>query len=315
MDAYDCVIVGGGPAGLSAALILGRARRRVLVCDAGTPRNAASHAMHGYLSRDGIAPGEFLRIAREQLAPYANVACREVEVVDAEADGSAEGGFTVRLADGVDVRGRTLLLCTGVVDEIPTIDGIDRHYGVSVHHCPYCDGWEHRDARMAVYGCGEGAYKYALGMRQWSTDLVLCTDGFHRLEPEAIADLERAGIGLRTDRVVRLEGSERLERIVFDCGEPLACDALFFCTSQRQRSGLAAKLGARFNPKGAVRTGKAEHTDVRNLWVAGDASQDAQLVIVAAAEGAEAAVAINTELAREDLQALRGAGAVSGSRG
>ena len=306
MDTYDCVIVGGGPAGLSAALVLGRARRRVLVCDAGAPRNAASLAMHGYLTRDGISPADFLRIAREQLSPYPDVSLRHVEVIDAEQEAGDGANFVVQLADGARVSGRTLLLCTGVVDAVPTIDGIDRFYGVSVHHCPYCDGWEHRDERIAIYGCGEGAYKFALGMTRWSTDLVLCTDGFHRLEDDALADLDRAGIELRTDRVVRLEGRDRrLERIVFDCGDPLPCDALFFCTSQRQGSGLPASLGARFNAKGAVRTGTAEHTDVRNLWVAGDASQDAQLVIVAAAEGAEAAVAINTALMREDLQAMR----------
>jgi thioredoxin reductase len=298
-DLYDTLVIGGGPAGLSAALLLGRSRRRVLVVDAGAQRNRHSAAMHGYLTRDGIPPAAFLDVARQELAAYPSVELRNIEAVSADQAGD---GFSVRLADGTDVTGRTLLICTGVVDDVPIIDGIEALYGRSVHHCPYCDGWEHRDEPIAVFGCGEHVGRYALGMLPWSKDIVVCSDGPHHYPEELLAELTRHGIAIREEKVVRLEGREgRLQRIIFAEGEPLERTGLFFCTGQRQGSGFAAQFGARFTPDGAVRTGKAESTPTPGLYVAGDASKDAQLVIVAAAEGAEAAIAINTELTRRDL--------------
>jgi thioredoxin reductase len=295
----DCIIVGGGPAGLSAALILGRARRRVLVVDAGSPRNHCSASMHGYLTRDGLSPAEFLRISREQLRPYETVEVRDGEVDSARKAGD---GFAVQLKDGSGMSARTLLLATGVVDQVPIIDGIERFYGRSVHHCPYCDGWEHRDQPVAVYGCGDKAAKYALSLTVWTADIVLCTDGSPAIETEVVEQLLEHGILIQPERIVRLEGTgDRLERLVFADGSVLPRSAMFFCTSQRQRSGLAADLGCRFTEDGAVATGRSEGTNVPGLFVAGDASRDAQLVIVAASEGAQAAVTINNLLTRLDL--------------
>lgn len=298
-DLYDTLVIGGGPAGLSAALLLGRSRRRVLVLDAGSQRNRHSNAMHGYLTRDGIAPAAFLDVARRELSAYPSVELRNIEAVSAD---QADDGFSVRLADGTEAVGRTLLICTGVVDDVPVIDGIEELYGQSVHHCPYCDGWEHRDEPIAVFGCGEHVGKYALGMLSWSRDVVICSDGPHHYPDELLAELAGHGITIREEKVVRLDGRDgRLERIIFADAEPLERTALFFCTGQRQGSGFAAHFGARFTPNGTVRTGKAESTPIPGLYVAGDASKDAQLVIVAAAEGAQAAIAINTELSRRDL--------------
>src|SRR5687768_7612451 len=146
---YDVLIVGGGPAGLSAALVLGRCRRRVLVCDAGRPRNAASHGLHGFLTRDGIKPSEFLEIARQQLRPYDTVELKQTEVTSARR---LANGFELTLANGESVSARKLLLATGVVDELPALDGLPDFYGRSVFHCPYCDGWEVRDQPLAIYG-------------------------------------------------------------------------------------------------------------------------------------------------------------------
>ena len=295
---YDVVIVGAGPAGLSAALILGRCRRHVLVCDTGKPRNAASHAMHGFLTRDGIPPGEFLRIAREQLRQYDSIDMRDVEVTAAEC---IDGRFHVTLQNGGRVTSRKLLIATGVVDNVPDIPGFRDLYGTSVFHCPYCDGWEVRDRPLAIYGRGARGYGLSLELTGWSRDLVLCTDGPPELSPEDLARLERHRIRVRTERVVRLEGSAVLERIVFDTGDTLAREALFFTTGQTQQSFLAHNLGCEMNEKGTVRTGKYETTHLTGLYVAGDASRAVQWVIVAAAEGAEAAFAINTDLLKEDL--------------
>jgi thioredoxin reductase len=295
---YDVIIVGAGPAGLSAALMLGRSRRRVLLCDTGRPRNAASRAMHGFLSRDGIPPADFLRTAREQMRQYESVEFRDVEVVHAEC---REGRFHVTLADGVRLAARKLLIATGVVDNLPSIPGFKELYGRSVFHCPYCDGWEVRDQPLAVYGRGARGLGLSLELTGWSRDVVLCTDGPSELEAADIARLTRNGIALRDERVIRLEGSDGLEQVVFERGDPLARRALFFTTGQTQQSELASTLGCEINEKGTVRTGKYEATHLPGLFVAGDASRAVQWVVVAAAEGAEAAFAINTDLLKEDL--------------
>ena len=297
---YDVVIVGAGPAGLSAALFLGRCRRRVLLCDNGHPRNEASQAMHGFLSRDGMPPLEFLRLAREELRKYDTVEVRDVTVTDARC--TDESRFETCLETGEVVRSRKLLIATGVRDNLPAIDGIDALYGRSVFHCPYCDGWEVRDQPLAVYGRGARGYGLSLELTAWSRDILLCTDGPSELDAEQVARLERNGIALREDRVARLEGTDGiLERVVFADGSSAGRRALFFTTGQYQQSALAIRLGCEINDKGTVHTGKYETTHLPGLFVAGDASRAVQWVIVAAAEGAEAAFAINTDLIEEDL--------------
>jgi thioredoxin reductase len=299
---YDVVVVGGGPAGLSAALVLGRCQRRVLLCDNGHPRNEASQAMHGYLSRDGIPPLEFIRIARGELAPYDTVETRDVTVVDARCENSR---FVSTLATGETVESRKLLIATGVRDKVPDLDGIDALYGRSVFHCPYCDGWEIRQQPIAIYGRGERGYGLALELTAWSRDLALITDGACELDDQQRERLQRLDIAIREERVQRLEGENGiLKRIVFAGVPPLARRAMFFTTGQYQQSELAVKLGCHFNDKGTVRTGKYESTHLLGLFVCGDASRAVQWVVVAASEGAEAAFAINTDLIKDDLAQL-----------
>jgi thioredoxin reductase len=296
---YDVVIVGGGPAGLSAALVLGRCRRRVLVCDSGHPRNEASQAMHGYLTRDGIPPLEFLRLGRSELTPYDTVEIRDVTVTAAEC---VEGHFVTTLETGDTVASRKLLIATGVRDNVPKLEGIDALYGRSVFHCPYCDGWEIRDQALAIYGRGERGYGLSLELTGWSRDLALVTDGPCELDDTQRRRLERVGIAIREERVKRLDGENGiLRRIVFEDGSTLDRRAMFFTTGQSQQSALAVGLGCQFNEKGTVRTGRYETTHLTGLFVCGDASRAVQWVIVAASEGAEAAFAINTDLIKEDL--------------
>jgi thioredoxin reductase len=298
---YDAIIVGGGPAGLSAALVLGRCGRRVLVCDSGRYRNECSHAMHGYLTRDGLPPGELLRIAREELVPY-GVEYRKTTVTSAGKEGS---GFHVVLEGGEKLAARKLLLATGVIDRLPEIDGIQKFYGQSIHHCPYCDGWEWRDKPVAVYGTGKHGYALALSMLTWTCDIVLVTGGDAGLDPEQRRELEAFGIVVREERIARLEGQDgKLEKIVLAGGQTLSRAALFFSSGQEQHCELAESLGCALNDKGTVDTTEKERTNVPGLFVAGDASRDVQFVIVAAAEGAKAAVAINEELQQENRRAM-----------
>ena len=295
---YDVIIVGAGPAGLSAALMLGRSRRRVLVCDTRRPRNAASRAMHGFLTRDGMPPLEFLATAREQMRQYDTVELRDVEVIDAAC---RDARFHVALADGSRHASRKLLIATGVVDNLPEIPGFRELYGQSVFHCPYCDGWEVRDQPLAIYGRGARGLGLSLELTGWSRDLVLCTDGPPGIDAADLARLARYGIRVRDERVVRLDAADTRVRVIFASGDPLPRRALFFTTGQTQQSQLALALGCEFNDKGTVRTGRYESTHLQGLYVAGDASRAVQWVVVAAAEGAEAAFAINTDLLKEDL--------------
>ncbi len=291
---HDCevIIVGGGIAGLSAALVLGRCRRRTLVIDSGEPRNARSRALHGFLSRDGVDPWEMRRIGGEQLDAYPDVTRIDGTVIDAQC---RQGGFDVDLADGRRFSGRMMLLATGIVDHLPQVEGLDRYYGRSVFHCPYCDGWETRDQPLAVYGRGEDGVDFALELLGWSRDLVLCTDG-EALCEKGRRRLERHGIALRQERVLRLEGEgEALERIVFAEGEPLSRSALFFLPAQGAHSPLAQRLGCEVR-EGVSETGPLQQSAVPGLYMAGDAARSVKLAIVAAAEGAQAAFAINTAL-------------------
>lgn len=297
---HDVIIIGGGPAGLSAALVLGRARRDVLVIDAGRPRNAASREMHGYLSRDGIAPAELLEIGREEIERYG------VRFIRGEATGASKlgaGRFSVTYASeggGGTAESRRLLLAIGVVDDVPRIEGIDELYGVSVHHCPYCDGWEHNDERLVAYGKGDAAVGLALMLRTWSERVTACTDG-EMPSKEKAAQAQSNGIGIRTERVTRLRGKEgRLESVDFETGATIEADALFFNTRQKVTEGIAKKLGCKFKDNGGVETSDRQCTNIKGLYLAGDADKDVQFVIVAAAEGAIAAVSINRELQDED---------------
>jgi thioredoxin reductase len=273
----------------------------VLVCDTGQPRNAASRALHGYLTRDGTPPRGFLALARKDLEPYDSVELRSVRVTDVEC--RSDKRFDVTLETGDAVRARKLLLATGVRDNLPAIDGFLELYGASVFHCPYCDAWEVRDSPLAVYGRGARGLGLSLELTAWSRDLVLCTDGRSEIDADGLERLERNGIRVREERVARLEGRDGiLEHVVFENEERLARRALFFTTGQSQRSDLAIRLGCDISDKGTVRTGKYETTHLEGLYVAGDASRAVQWAIVAAAEGAEAAFAINSDLIEEDLR-------------
>jgi thioredoxin reductase len=292
----DVVVIGGGPAGLSAALMLGRARRRVVVCDAGTPRNARSRALHGFLSRDGVPPTELLRYGRQEICRY-GVEWRSGRVVGVT---HRDAGFDVALESGERLQARTLLIATGVSDTLSDIDGFDACYGVSVHHCPYCDGWEWRDGRLAVLGAGRAGAGLSLSLLTWSADVHLFTNGPPRLTSAQRSQLDARGVVVHAERVAALDHTAGALRAVrLRRGDSVPRDALFFTSGQRQQDSLAARLGCEFTRKGAVRTDRYGQTCVPGVFVVGDASFDVQFAVVAAAEGAKAAVLINRQFQAE----------------
>jgi thioredoxin reductase len=297
----DCIIIGGGPAGLSAALILGRCRRAVLVCDAGQPRNAKAKSLNGYLTRDGLPPAEFLQIGRSELAKYENVQLRPAAVTEATCK---EGTFRVTLESKEEYSSRSLVLATGVLDELPPLAGLDELYGKSIFHCPYCDGWEWRDRALAVYGRGASGLGLAAKVSVWSRDLVLCTDGPHELTAEQLGALEKIDVRVATGRIERLEADGgQLRAICFTDGLRLDREAMFVGTRQTQASMLARRLGCEDRERRTVPTADHQQTHVPGLYVVGDASRDVQMVIIAAAEGADAAFSINKYLMAQDLPA------------
>jgi len=296
----DVLIIGGGPAGLSAALILARCQRSVIVIDAGEGRNHRAHEVHGFLTRDGIAPAEFRDRARRDVLRYG------VTLLDAEALSAAlqsNGRFRVRIRETVNgaERERTiesvlLLLATGVRDKVPNLPGFDRFYGSSVHHCPYCDGWEHRERRLVAFGDGDDAIGLAMSLRTWSSRVSACTNG-GAVSAEKRTVAAALGIELHEGAVRSLEGAhDRIERVLFSGGASTECDALFFNTGQGLRSDLAKQLGCCIGDNQKVQTDERQCTGVPGLYLAGDADEDVQFVVNAAAEGARAAVAINREL-------------------
>jgi thioredoxin reductase len=294
---WDVIVVGGGPAGLAAAVVLARARRAVLVIDAGRPRNAAATGVHAFLTRDGISPGALRRLGRSEARRY-GAELRHATVTAARREGH---GFVVTVTGRSRLRSRVLMLATGVVDRVPEIPGLRELYGKSVHHCPYCDGWEERDRRLAAWGRGKAGFELARKLLGWSRDVTLFSNGPSGLRRADREHLDRLGIALCESRIQRLQGSRgRLRAVRLEDGSLVARDALFFTNGFDQGCDLARDFHCAFTRTGVVRTGKGEHTGTAGLYVIGDASHDSQFVVVAAAEGVRAAVRVQQQLAAED---------------
>jgi thioredoxin reductase len=236
-------------------------------------------------------------MGRDELVQY-GVEFRHVEVSTASRRGAS---FTIHLQTGEKLKCRKLLVASGVVDKLPAVEGARELYGSSLFHCPYCDGWEVRDQPLAVYGRGRPGVGLAVSLKTWSDDVILCTDGPGRLSSEDAAQLKRHQIPCHQQYIDRFEGRNgRLGRIIFRGGGVLDRKALFFTQPQRQHCELAASLGCEFTHRGTVKTSRKQNTNVPGLFVAGDASHDSQIAIVAAAEGAKAGIAINMELQNEE---------------
>ncbi|PXX59161.1 thioredoxin reductase [Nocardia tenerifensis] len=301
-DGYDVVIVGGGAAGLSGALMLARARRSVLVIDAGAPRNAPAAGVHGLLAREGMTPGELLERGRAEARGYgAEVISGAVAAVT-----RADDGFTVTMSDGRTVRARRLLVTTGLVDELPEIPGLRARWGRDVLHCPYCHGWEVRDQAIGVLGTGPMAVHQALMFRQWSADVTLFA---HTMPSPSAAEAERLaarGIAVVEGEVAALEVvDDRLAGVRLRDGRMIHREALAFAPRMVARADFLAPLGLQpaQHPSGmgehipADATGR---TEVPGVWAAGNVTDLSAQVGAAAAAGAFAAAQINADLITED---------------
>ncbi|MFD2720999.1 NAD(P)/FAD-dependent oxidoreductase [Hymenobacter monticola] len=301
---YDVLIIGAGSAGLSAALTLGRCLRRVLLADGGRPRNECSPGVHGFLTRDGVAPDELLRLGHEQLRPYetVEVQCLRIETLARQGSGFVATGRGTANDAPFECSARRVLLATGVSDVLPPLPGFRELWGRGVLHCPYCHGWEVRGQPLAVYGQGRTVTGLALLVSRWSPDIVVVTNGPGHLTPNARRRLRRQNIRVQDAPIARLIGTAArdLKCIEFEDGSQLERAALFLHAPQLQRSSLAADLGARITSKGAVWVDGGMQTSIPRLYAAGDTTPGAQQALIAAAEGNRAAILINESLTREE---------------
>lgn len=292
---FEMIIVGASHAGLSAALTLGRSRRRVLVLDGGPPRNAPAAHAHNFFTQDGTPPLELLRIGREQLAPYDVL----VRAVEARAARATTAGFALRLADETEVTARALILATGIADLLPDIPGFRELWGRGVYHCPYCHGWEIRDQRVAVYGNGPMGFHLAVLLHHWAPQPTLCTNGPADLDAAQLATLRGLGVRLVETSVAELAAGPAggVRALGFSDGSQLPVDAVFARVAQQQRTDLAAQLGCAFTEDGLyVQVNPFGLTSVPDVYAAGDLTGPFQQVVAAAAAGAMAAAMLNNEL-------------------
>ena len=296
LNRYDVVVVGGGPAGLTSALILGRCRRRVLVFDTGNQRNKASGAIHGFPTRDGERPQVFLATLRSELSAYGvRIIKKRIASVHKTGD-----GFLVNSSDGGEYRSAMVLLATGLSDELPPIPGIQKYYGKGVFHCPYCDGYEYSDKPWVVCAfSGKAAVEVCLRVKTWTSDIVLLASYARVLTQREESLLKRNGIKISWQKVRSVAGRNgHIRGLVMADGRQMACDAFMFSSPSLQQSGIALELGCTFNRQGQVRTNRLQQTCVPGLYAAGDMARDMELMVIAASEGAKAAVAMNATLNR-----------------
>lgn len=293
---YDVVVVGGGAAGLSAALVLGRARRRVAVVDAGAPRNAPAAHMQGFLSRDGMRPTDLLAAGRAEVIGYG------VEIVR-DRVAAIELGFVVHLAGGRALRARRVLVTTGVTDELPDIPGVRERWGRDLLHCPYCHGWEVRDQPLGVLGTLPGSVQHALLVRQWSDDVVFFAHTYELTAPER-AQLEARDVRVVSGKVTRLVvHADRLTGVELADGEVVERAAVFVRPGNVPHAdGLLPALGCNVNDAGFATVDATGRTSTVGVWAAGNVVDPRAQVITAAGAGSAAAIAINADLVQDDVE-------------
>ena len=309
---WDCIVVGGGAAGLSAALVLGRARRRTLVVDSGHPSNGVAEGIGGLLGHDGRPPAELYAAGRAELAAYPSVEVRTGEVVDgqrrdAERDDGGPGArpFVLTLGDGTTETTRRVLLATGMDYRRPDLPGVAERWGRSVFHCPFCHGWEVREQPIGVLDRGAAGTHRALLLSMWSDDITLYADGPAELDPADADRLRRAGVVVEERHVTGLRGQgTALRAVALDGGEERLCGGLLVPVTLHQRSPLAASLGVALAPAGplaadAIQAAGMGATSVPGVFVAGDAGEIMPSVANAIAAGSSAAAGIVQSLMAE----------------
>lgn len=300
MNKVDVAIIGGGPAGLSAGLMLGRARKQTIVIDEGRPRNAVTREAHGFLTRDGISPSEFRRIAKEQLRAYPSVSQAEDTVVSISGE---DGYFLLKTATGMKIASKKLLFAVGMKDRKLGIPGLAEVYGKSAFVCPYCDGWELRDEPLVVISRGAALMHFAPLLSGWTKRFVVCTNGPDELSEAERDELRDHHIPLFDAPIRAIVSREGMvNHVALEDGTEIPCTGIFFKSELVPGTDLPQSLGCRISDSGVIAVDEFGKSSVPGVYAAGDASSLMHQSIAAAASGAVAAAAINRELNQEAWQ-------------
>ncbi len=295
----DVVIVGGSSAGLSASLILGRSLRDVVVIDDQKPCNRFTNASHGFLTRDGSPPSELMQIAYVQLEPYSTVVRKTATALHIEKN---DTGFEITSSDASTLQARTVLLATGLHDELPKLNEIEALWGKSVFHCPYCDGYEVRGKAISVYGADDAAIHLVMMLRNWTDNLTLCAADNWKLTAPQRDRLTRFGIHVVEQPITALERTgAQIEAVHFDDGTSVRCDALFIRPKTTHRTTFARDLGCKVDEHNVVQVDLRGRTSIEGVYAAGDIASPMRSVAIAVAQGAAAAYGINADLIERDF--------------
>jgi len=296
----DCVVIGGGPSGLNASLVLARARKNIILFDEDKPRNAVTHESHGFITRDGIKPSEFKRLAKLDLLKYPNLTMQNQRVAEVKKE---KQGFSIYTESGEVYESRKIILATGLKDDIPEIDGIHDFYGTSLFSCPFCDGWELQDRPLVLIADNPNAFHKAKLIFNWSKDLVVCTNGNNIFSDEQKELLANNNIQIIEDEILALQGDKgQLKSIRFINGKEIERQGGFVTIGLKQATTIAESLGCIKQTNGGIETDHFGRTNVEGVYASGDISiSTPSQVIVAASEGTKTAMGVINDLIKEDF--------------
>ncbi|WP_282155286.1 NAD(P)/FAD-dependent oxidoreductase [Cytobacillus gottheilii] len=297
----ECIIIGGGPAGLNAALVLGRARRQTVLFDNNDARNKVTHESHGFITRDGVTPKEFREAAHNDIRKYPSVKIKKETIIEVYKE--ENGLINVKTADGQIITSKKLIFATGLKERLPNIEGVRAFYGKSLFSCPYCDGWEQRDQPLVLISENAHAVHMAKMIYQWSKDLIICTNGNKTISDEDKLVFERKGILVREEKIARLHGADgKLEKIIFEDGHEISRTGGFVTTELYQGNQFGASLGCALNENDGIIVDTLGKTNINGVFAAGDTSfSGPSQLIIAASEGVRAAAGVNSELTMEEF--------------
>ncbi|TWT07710.1 NAD(P)/FAD-dependent oxidoreductase [Planococcus sp. CPCC 101016] len=294
----DCAVIGGGPAGLNASLVLGRARRKTVLFDDNKPRNAVTSEAHGFITRDGINPQELKRIAQQELKSYPDLSIERQRVNHVSKEQQL---FRIETENGDIYKAKKIILATGFKEILPEIPHLEEFYGKSLFSCPFCDGWELRDRPLAVIAEIQGAYHMAKVASNWTSDLIVCTNGKQVLSNSEKESLEKNGIKINDKKIRSLIGENgSLKGIEFHGGEIISRTGGFVAAEWVQATSIGSSLGCSVNERGGINADRFQRTNIEGVFACGDTiiGGPSQLII-AAAEGSMAAISVNGELLEE----------------
>lgn len=301
-DKFDVGIIGAGPAGMNAALMLGRARKKVVIIDEGMPRNRVTKKSHGFLTRDGISPSEFRAIAKSEIDMYPSVHFVEDKALEVNGE---DGAFQINVAKGHLFHTKKLLFAVGMKDLPLQIEGLSEVYGKSAFVCPYCDGWELREQPLVAIANGEKAYHFAKTLLGWTSQLTICTNGPAELSEKQWDEMEKNHINMYVSPIRQIESNEGLvQQVKLEDGTIIPCTGIFFAPNLRTGSSLPKSLGCEINETGSIKVDAFGKTSVPGVYSAGDAASELYQLIAAASSGAIAAARMNGEILNEEWENL-----------